>query len=109
MVFPRINCNTTTVTVLTATAATTLSFRVCVLLTMSIYPSSPTQASLVSSVKDTSHKGHGICARSLLGESEEGTGALSNALSQDPADHRRQGDAHGSGRVHGRVSGSASS
>ena len=29
MAFPRINCNTTMVTVLTATAATTLSLRVC--------------------------------------------------------------------------------
>ena len=70
MTFPRINCNTTTVTVLAATAATTLSLRVTQFLyhvlclgititrrrrrvpsTMSTFPCSSARASLVSLVE----------------------------------------------------------
>ena len=121
-------------TVLTATAATTLSLRVCVLLvsilitrrrrrvpsTMSTSPSSSTRASLVSSVKThltnppsqdrldgpvcwrsglSQKKTHTICARSLLGESEDDAGGAVPRPITRPADHRRQGHARGSGRV----------
>ena len=47
---------------------------------------------------------HTICARSLLGESEDDAGGTVPRPITRPADHRRQGLAHGSGRVDGRVS-----
>ena len=70
MASPRINCNTTTVTVLAASAATTLSLRVCVLLvstlitwrprrvpsTMSTSPSSSAWGQPCVICQDTSHK-----------------------------------------------------
>ena len=129
MALPRINCNATTA----ACAATALSLRACVLLvsilitkrrrrvpsTMSTSPRSSTRASLVSSVKTpdgrvcprnpVTRKTHTMCARSLLQRSEDEKGGTVPRPSTRPADHRRQGHAHGSGRVHGRASGSASS
>ena len=93
-------------------------------------PSSSTRASLVSSVKThltkppsqdrldgrvcpeelpVTGETHTICAESVGERVKMIQVALSHFLISRPADNRWQGYAHGSGRVHGRASASASS
>ena len=128
-----LNCNTTTVTVLTATAATTLSHRVCVFLvsmagifhnllqaarhghalshlsrhiSQSHPPRAGSTAVFVRGMachKKRTPSVQGICWERVKMMIQV---ALPHALSQD---HRWQGHTPGSGRVHGWASGFASS